>query len=596
MNCLKAKKSAFDINSPSGFLSFGFASYIIGLSNANSTSSSTPTVSIQNIKEGEILNSSFITGSATDKTNITSIEVSIDDGAYQTVSGITAAPSVTWKMKLPITTNKWKTGQAHKISVKSKNSSNIYSTVSTVNFKIGRNKDINGDGFFDLVLGGTGSYGFGLPNTTGVVNIFYGSTNGIATTPEGILNGEVNFSNFGTSIALGDLDADGYADLVVGAPGYNAGAIDSPTNRYGKVYIFYGSSTGIKGTSSATIATAKFALSSPTNQNRYGYALDIGDVNGDGFMDLAVSANFYNNGSAFGRIYLYHHPTSGRFSDIAENNTATANSYVNGEFGSDVLGQSFVLDDFNADGYSDLAAGAYNYPTAGGVGRVYIYKGSTTGLGSGLINVSNSKIIDGDVVNVRLGESITSGDINNDGISDLIISGFAWTTNTGKVSIFYGVKTTGISANPVTSANIALTGEITNSNFGYSMSVGDFNGDGLNDLAIGANGFNSNSGKIYVFKGGANGLTLTSNNTTDSVLKITGETGSYMGYSVSFSDLNGDGISDLIFGAPAYNTNQGRVYYIYGQSNNFPTATDTTASSVIKITGSANAQIGISVF
>jgi hypothetical protein len=149
--------------------------------------------------------------------------------------------------------------------------------------------DANGDGYADLIVGALG---------VGRAYVYYGSATGVSATPTATLTGPDGADGrFGFSVAsAGDVNGDGYADLVVGAYNVNSGT--------GRAYVYHGSASGVFATPSAT-------LSGPDGTNGYfGYSVaSAGDVNGDGYADPVVLERFANSNT--GRAYAYHRSASG---------------------------------------------------------------------------------------------------------------------------------------------------------------------------------------------------------------------------------------------------------------------------------------------
>jgi len=383
--------------------------------------------------------------------------------------------------------------------------------------------DINGDGYSDVIVGA-----FGYNSNTGRVYSYSNTLTG-DDVPDLKINGEAINNYFGYSVSeAGDVNGDGYSDIIIGA------AFAGST---GRAYIFYG------GTSMDNIADVTMAGESASSF--FGNSCSTaGDVNGDGYSDVIVGA--YQYSSATGRTYIF-------FGGASMNNAAdvillgTASS----SFGYSVS----VAGDINGDGYSDVIVGASGFNSS--TGRAYLYYG-----GSAMNNTADI-IIGGEASGNNFGTSVSeAGDVNGDGYSDFIIGAYGFSSNTGKVYLFFG----GVPS--YTSANLSMTGEVANNLFGFSVSgAGDVNGDGYSDVITGACGFNSNTGRAYIYYGG-NAM----NNIADVVLN--GESiGNYFGFSVSSTgDVNSDGYSDLIVGADRYNSNTGKAYIFFGGAlmNNTP--------------------------
>ena len=178
----------------------------------------------------------------------------------------------------------------------------------------------------------------------------------------------------------------------------------------------------------------------------------------------------------------------------------------------------------------------------------------------------------GEAINNYFGSSVSSaGDMNGDGYSDVFIGASGYSTNTGRAYIYFG----GASMNNI--ADVTMTGEASINDFGLSVSsAGDLNGDGYSDVIIGADGYSSYTGRAYVYYGG-----VSINNVADVIM--TGEANdNYYGSSVSSAgDVNGDGYSDLVVGAWGYTSNGGRSYIYFGGASMNNTADVTMTGETI---------------
>ncbi|RPJ23476.1 MAG: hypothetical protein EHM35_17220, partial [Planctomycetaceae bacterium] len=222
--------------------------------------------------------------------------------------------------------------------------------------------DINSDGYSDVVIGREGYSGD--QSSEGAVYVFYGSKTGLPASPDLTLEGNLNGAYLGTSVgAAGDVNGDGYGDVIAGAYNYSNGQ-----SMEGAVYIYHGSSTGLLP--DPTIIESDFP-----NANTGGSVDTAGDVNGDGYSDVVVGTNLYDNGEDNeGAVYLYYGSASGV-------SPAPAWMVQGNQFGSELGRQVSAAGDVNGDGFGDVVAGNFGYSNVHsyeGAIRVY-YGGSRSG-------------------------------------------------------------------------------------------------------------------------------------------------------------------------------------------------------------------------
>jgi len=260
----------------------------------------------------------------------------------------------------------------------------------------------------------------------------------------------------------GDVNDDGYSDVIIGAKGYSSST--------GKAQIFLG------GSSMDNVADV--TMTGESVNNLFGVQVSSArDVNGDGFEDVIVGAVSYNLGT--GRAYVF-------YGGVTMNNVADV--IMTGESSTDYFGQSVsVAGDVNGDGYSDLAVGASGYNSSSG--RCYIFYGSP------VMNNASDVIMNGEFTSEYFGESVSgAGDVNGDGFDDVIVGASGYDNYKGRGYIFYGSP----AMNSV--ADITMTGENSFDYFGFSVSdAGDVNADGKDDVIAGAIGNNSGAGKAYIY-------------------------------------------------------------------------------------------------
>jgi len=405
--------------------------------------------------------------------------------------------------------------------------------------------DVNGDGYADVVVG---AYGYG--SLTGRAYVYLGGAGGLATTAATTLTGAASGDRFGVSVAAaGDVNGDGYADVVVGAPGYSSST--------GRAHVYLGGASGLATTPVTTLTGAaagdKFGVSVAT----------AGDVNGDGYADLVVGAMGY--GSFTGRAYVYLGGASGLATTAATTQTGEANSL----FGYSVA----TAGDVNGDGYADVVVGASSYDN--GKGRAYVFLGAA----SGLATPAATTLAGLGTAFESFGSSVaTAGDVNGDGYADVVFASVGFSDNTGQGYVFLGGPFGLANGSAFVTAWQAATtisgaGKAPGDFFCWSVATaGDVNGDGYADVVVGASGYSSSRGRAYVYLGGATGLATTAATT------LTGEaTGSGFGYSVATAgDVNGDGYADVVVGARGYNSFTGRMYVYLGGASGLATAAATT--------------------
>lgn len=351
-------------------------------------------------------------------------------------------------------------------------------------FSVASAGDVNGDGIDDILIGARGNDTNGIQS--GRVYLFYGPVSGslAATSADAIIFG-ANFNEVGRAVApVGDLNGDGFGDIVLGTDIAGAGS-------RGQIFIFNGPLTGQRSVASADATiTGSFA-----NESFGASVASAGDVNGDGVNDIIIGApRFPLDGVGTGRAYVFFGPISGSL--IA----TQANATIFGEALNDGFGRSVAAgNDINGDGVADVIVGADQLFANVGAGKAYVFYGPLSG---NIQAATAGAILTGEADRDLFGAAVTSvGDFNGDGFSDVTVGASenqAGGVRSGRAYTFFGPLAGSI---PAANADIIITGSASDE-LGLSVAGGDFNGDGAADLVVGAPQFTTGAhGYTAVFFG-----------------------------------------------------------------------------------------------
>ena len=504
--------------------------------------------------------------------------------------------------------------------------------VDTSGWSVSSAGDVNGDGYDDLIIGAI----YADPNgerEAGETYIVYGGASVPGTDGEldlGALGGNNGFilagidsgDYSGASVSsAGDVNGDGYDDLIIGAIGVGSvqGEYDTILGP-GEAYVVYGGATGadLVLDRSTLDGTNGFTLTGIAYGGGLGQSVSsAGDVNGDGYDDLIIGAwgADPNGDSSAGGAYVVYGgasaPGTGGVLDLGALD-GTNGFILNGIDVGDRSGRSVSsAGDVNGDGYDDLIIGAHGADLNGNTnaGETYVVYGGASAPGTdGVLDLSdldgtNGFILTGIDAFDYSGFSVSSaGDVNGDGYDDLIIGARLADPNgdnSGEIYVVYGGAsapgTDGVlDLSMLNGTNgFILTGIDAGDLSGRSVSsAGDVNGDGYDDLIIGARGGDPNgdgSGETYIVYGGASApgtkgvLDLGALNGTNGFILNGIDAYDQSGFSVSSAgDVNGDGYDDLIIGAwgadPNGGSEAGETYVIYGGTTGTESTAPVTAS------------------
>ncbi len=412
-------------------------------------------------------------------------------------------------------------------------------------FCVTGNKDLNADGYDDIVTTARYKYGTGEASSAGRVYVFNGSATGIATTPSWTYTAKQANAHLGNAAAISDINNDGHFDLVVSAIDYDTIGTD-----YGLVYVFMGTVAGFPA------SPTQLFLGTQTDEDLGTTITDLGDLNNDGYHEIAVGSPYHDGAyTTSGRIYLFHGTATS-----LNLNPAMIISYE--EFSAYTGRSVSALGDTNGDGFDDFIAvnAVYNEPDIGS-GLLY-FGDAEMNLTFGLWNKNSTT--------AYYGNTIGHMDMNQDGEMDLMIGAPNFdggSTDEGKLFVFWN-NGGYFDLQP----DWTVESQQAGSYFAGSLSsAGDVNGDGYIDIAVGAINFDAeetDDGAVIIYYGNA----MHQPNEWMRQIVDGGEGYGNSNYGSAIcggGDINNDGFDDIIISAPSYNgpyTYEGIVHVYSGSS------------------------------
>jgi hypothetical protein len=406
-------------------------------------------------------------------------------------------------------------------------------------WRVAAGGDVDGDGLDDFICGSPKEAGGGMGY------VISGGSLGALTTSDayGALAPTAGAGEAGRSVALGDLDGDGYTDMIVGAYTDNS------------VYIWYGPLASASAVADVVI----------TGSSNFGHSVASGrDLDGDGNDDLVIGASSMatSAGGSPGAAYVFYGPLAGTLTD------ADADAVLEGDISGEQAGAEVAMGgDLLGDGGATILVSAqYNNANGNRAGAVYIIGGAP--LGTSLLSDSDA-VIYGANSDDRLWDAHDAGDVDGDGQPDLVVGASGVdgdNADQGGAFVFLGPLW---GAMDLSVANVTITATSKSDLLGYSVgTAGDVNGDGFSDIIVGAYGDDTvatNSGAAFLYYGPI-GSVLTEDD-ADVVLTGAAEQ-DQAGLSVDGGfDMNGDGYDDVLVGAwkdDQGSADGGACYVVFG--------------------------------
>lgn len=442
---------------------------------------------------------------------------------------------------------------------------------------VGHSSDFNGDGAADLAVG-VPLESVGEVGGAGAVNVIYANSAGLGADHDqfwsqdtaGVVGVAEEGDFFGFELTTGDFNGDGFADLAIGAPFEDIEEVDLGFDA-GVVHVLYGSPEGLTARRTQLWSQDSAGIRGDAEgEEKFGASLAGGDLNGDGYADLAVGVR-EGEGEELeeaGAVNVLYGSDRGLRSLHNQIWSQESPGIVGDAYPLDLFGAGLAAADLDGDAIDDLAIGVLGEDLGiGDAGAVHVLFGTTEGLTSERSQywTQDSPGIQGKAEYADLfGLGVSAGDFDGDGYADLVIEVFNESVNgddgAGAINVLYGSI-----GGPSPDRNQLFTQDSAGmpdeaepyDGFGNPTSAGDFNGDGIDDLAIGVQSEDLPSGvpdggAVTVLFGGASGLTTsgTRNWTQNSLtIKDAAQPQDHFGTSLTVANMDGDAYADLAVGS-----------------------------------------------
>ena len=437
-----------------------------------------------------------------------------------------------------------------------------------------KSADFNGDGIADLAVGAPHE-NIGALISAGAVHIICGSSVQLTASgsqfwhqnSSGVLDASEIDDRFGSALACGDFNKDGFADLAIGIPGEDLGSIYDA----GAVAILYGSPNSLRSNGNQIWHQDSTGIADAAEEgDEFGAALAARDFNKDGFADLAIGVPGEDVGDIVdaGIVHILYGSATGLNRKFSQVWWQGSGGMLDAAETGDRFGSSLVAADFTGDGIGDLAVGAPGQMVNAfaDAGAVHVMLGSLSRLTAtgNLVFTQDAIGLDASEEGDSFGWALAAADFNKDKKADLVIGApfedVGEITEAGAVHVLYSTATGPAAVNSLfLHQSVEGMPDFAEQRdwFGFALAATDFNRDGFADLAIGSPfetiDEHTETGAVFVLQGSLTGVT-----TTNAALwhqdtpNVPGDNAQWdnFGSALTVGDYNGDNKLDLVVAVP----------------------------------------------